>query len=287
MIKKEIICDRKDKLLNYITDNFGITYSTANKLLRKKDIRINEKKINENIDVFPFQKITIFLPENLNNKRKYFEKVYEDENILIINKYKNIEVTSPNNISIDKLLNETGKYFALNRLDRNTEGLVIFCKNNYVHKTLKNAMKNNEISKFYLAEIVGIPNFEKKNFISYLCKDKDKSEVKIFEKPIKNSVKIETKVSVLKQSPGNTSIVLVEIHNGKTHQIRAQLSHIGHAIVGDGKYGKNADNKKYKEKTQKLTAYKIKFNLKDINLKYLNEKNFEINPSWIKECPNE
>ena len=281
MIKKEFTVSKQDKLLNVVSKN-NISYSTANKLLRKKDIRIDNKKTDENQTVYPGQKITVFLPEDQVEKEiKFYEIVFEDENVAIINKFKGIEVTSPNENSIEKILNsENKKYFALNRLDRNTEGLVIFAKTKSVLEKLKKAMKNNEINKFYLAEVVGSPSWNEKTAISFLLKDEEKSEVKIFDSPRKDAVKIQTNLTVLNRSSGGTTIVMAEIHNGKTHQIRAQLAHIGHPIVGDGKYGKNQDNKKFKTKTQKLTSFKLVFNIKDQDLNYLNEMNFEIKPTW-------
>ena len=281
MIKKEFTVSKQDKLLNVVSKN-NISYSTANKLLRKKDIRIDNKKTDENQTVFPGQKITVFLPEDQVEKEiKFFEIVFEDEKVAIINKFKGIEVSSPTENSVEKLLNtENKKYYALNRLDRNTEGLVIFAKTKSVLEKLKKSMKNNEINKFYLAEIVGSPSWNEKTAISFLLKDEEKSEVKIFDSPRKDAVKIQTNLSVLNRSSGGTTIVMAEIHNGKTHQIRAQLAHLGHPIVGDGKYGKNQDNKKFKTKTQKLTSFKLVFNFKDEDLKYLNEMNFEIKPTW-------
>ncbi len=280
MIKKEIICKKEDKLLNIISQN-NVSYQTANKLLRKKDIKIDGKKVSKNETVYPFQKITLYLPE-IENNIKFFENVYEDENILIVNKFKWIEVVSSTENSLEKILNEKEKlYLPVNRLDRNTEGLTIFAKNKEIFSLIKNASKNKEIKKMYLAEVVGTPNFETKNITSYLLKDSEKSQVKIFNSPQKGSVKIETKVTVINKSSGGTSVVLVEICNGKTHQIRAQLANIGYPIVGDGKYGKNLDNKKFKSKTQKLTAFKLIFNFKENKLKYLNNLNIEIKPSWI------
>ncbi|MCI6542714.1 MAG: RluA family pseudouridine synthase [Firmicutes bacterium] len=281
MIKKEFTCQKQDKVLNIVSKN-EISYSNANKLLRKKDIRVDNVKINENIVVYPGQKITVFMPEEfLMDEKKFFEIVYEDENILIINKQKGIEVTSPFENSIEKILLKEKKVFPLNRLDRNTEGLVIFGKTKDFFEKLKKAMKNGEIEKYYLLEVVGTPNFENKNIVSFLQKDEEKSEVKIFDSPRKDSVKIETNLSVVNRSSGGTSVLIAEIHNGKTHQIRAQLAHIGYPIVGDGKYGKNTDNKKFKSKTQKLTAFKLVFNFKDKDLKYLNNLNFEIKPTWL------
>lgn len=281
MIKKEFTCQKQDKVLNIVSKN-EISYSNANKLLRKKDIRVDNVKINENIVVYPGQKITVFMPEEfLMDEKKFFEIVYEDENILIINKQKGIEVTSPVENSIEKILLKEKKVFPLNRLDRNTEGLVIFGKTKDFFEKLKKSMKNGEIEKYYLLEVVGTPNFENKNVVSFLQKDEEKSEVKIFDSPRKDSVKIETNLSVVSRSSGGTSVLIAEIHNGKTHQIRAQLAHIGYPIVGDGKYGKNTDNRKFKSKTQKLTAFKLVFNFKDKDLKYLNNLNFEIKPTWL------
>ena len=281
MIKKEFTVSKQDKLLNVVSKN-NISYSTANKLLRKKDIRVDNKKTDENLVVYPGQKITVFLQEDQIEKEiKFFEIVFEDSFVAIVNKFKGIEVSSPTENSIEKILNvENKKYYALNRLDRNTEGLVIFAKSKNVLEKLKKAMKNNEINKFYLAEVVGSPSWNEKTAISFLLKDEEKSEVKIFDSPRKDAVKIQTNLTVLNRSSGGTTVVMAEIHNGKTHQIRAQLAHLGHPIVGDGKYGKNQDNKKFKTKTQKLTSFKLVFNIKDEDLKYLNDLNLEIKPTW-------
>lgn len=283
MVKKEIIAKKQDKVLNIVSKE-NISYSLANKCLRKKDIRIDNVKTSENLVVFPGQKITVFLPDETVeiDKSKFFTIVYEDENIAIINKKQGIEVSSETN-SVEAFLNcENKSYYALNRLDRNTEGLVIFAKNKKTLDSLKKAMKNNEISKFYLANVVGVPEWETKNSISFLIKDEEKSEVKIFDSPRKNSVKIQTFYTVINRSPGGTTIVMAEINNGKTHQIRAQLAHLGFPIIGDGKYGKNLENKKFKEKTQQLTSFKIVFNLKNDELRYLNSLSFEIAPTWAK-----
>ena len=285
MIKKEIIANKQDKVLNIVSKN-DISYANANKCLRKKDIRVDNKKISENIVVFPGQTITIFLPEEATvvDEKKFFEIEFEDENVAIVNKKSGIEVTSPNENSVEEMLNKNPqkKYYALNRLDRNTEGLVIFAKSKNVLEILKKAMKKDEISKFYLANVVGVPSWETKTVISFLIKDDEKSEVKIYNSPRKDAVKIQTNLTVISRSSGGTSVIMAEIHNGKTHQIRAQLANLGFPIIGDGKYGKNVDNRKFKEKTQKLTSFKIIFKIKDEKLKYLNNLDFEITPSWAK-----
>lgn len=288
MKKIEIKASKTDKILNIIsTEISGLSYSLANKILRKKDIRINDKKIFENISVDIGDKITIFVPDNLDEiltrEKNFFDIVYEDDNILLINKFKGIEVCSlTEKLTIESLLNKKySKIYPLNRLDRNTEGLVIFAKSKNIFEKLKQEMKNNAIEKFYLAEVIGNPKWDNYVATAYLLKDDEKSEVKISDKPIKNSKKIITEFFVSSRSSGGTSVLIIKIKNGKTHQIRAHLAHIGFPIIGDGKYGKYNENKKFKSKTQKLTAYKLIFNFKDASLKYLNEKSLEISPSWI------
>ena len=285
MKKLEITVQSKDKLLNIVSQKIeGISFSYANKLLRQKDIRVDGKKVSENIMVFPDSKITVFVPdEKLETNQKNLNIVYQDDKIIVVFKPKGIEVAGEglnlNDMLIKQLNNKN--IFALNRLDRNTEGLVLFANGKENYNLIKKGMNNGEISKIYLAEVVGKPNFDEMKAVHFLLKDEEKSEVKIFDKPVKDSVKIESNIKVLNRSTGGTSVLEIEIKNGKTHQIRAQLAHIGYPIVGDGKYGKNQDNKKFKTKTQKLTAVKVCFNFKNAEIKYLNNLNLEVKPTWL------
>ena len=105
--------------------------------------------------------------------------------------------------------------------------------------------------------------------------------VYISDVPKKGYVKIITSFSVLEKKPDNTSLLDVQLETGKTHQIRAQLAHIGHPIIGDGKYGDYEANRKLRAKTQHLTAARIDFCLKDENLSYLNDRHFEVKPTWL------
>lgn len=289
MKKIELVCQKADKVLNIISTQIeGMSYALANKILRKKDIRINDKKISDNVSVNIGDKITVFATDNFDeksiNESKFFETVYEDEKVLIINKFKGIEVCSPTeNITVESVLNKRAakiKTYPLNRLDRNTEGLVIFAKGKKNLESLKKGMKGGGIEKYYLAEVIGVPKWDSFTAVGYLSKDDERSEVKIFDAPRKDTKKITTEISVLSRSSGGTCVFIVRIKNGKTHQIRAHLANIGFPIVGDGKYGKYEENKKFKAKSQKLTAYKLTFNFSDNELRYLNEKTIEIAPTW-------
>ena len=167
------------------------------------------------------------------------------------------------------------------RLDRNTSGLILFAKNEPSLNILLDKFKHHEIEKHYLALVYGIPKKKSDKLVSYLFKDSSKSLVYISDIPKKGYQKIITSYSLIDSFNNNTSILDVEIETGRTHQIRAHLAHIGLPIIGDGKYGINEINKKFKSKTQKLVSYKIKFvfNSDSKNLNYLNGREFEIKTS--------
>lgn len=282
---KEIIVNKKyhEKKLNKVIleEISNINYPTFCKLLRKKDIKINGKRINKDILVYEKDKIEIYLPKELEDMKINLDKVYEDENILVINKPVNIEVTGAN--SLTEIINKQYancefKPQPCHRIDRNTTGLIMFAKNEEALKILLEKFKEHEIEKHYLALVYGIPNKKEERLEAYLFKDQKKSQVYISDTFKKGYQKIITKYTVLEKRKDNTALLDVEIETGRTHQIRAHLAHIGYPIIGDGKYGKNEINKQFGKKYQMLCSYKLKFNFKTESgiLSYLKEKEIEL-----------
>ena len=275
---KIIVVDEKHdnkKLDRVILDSFpNLNSNTLYKALRKKDIRVNDKRVSENIIVHTDDVIKVFICDELLENKPNFSIVYEDDFILVADKPINLEVTGEN--SLTTLLEKNYSFIKpCHRLDRNTTGLVLFAKSQEALDILLDKFKHHEIEKHYLATVYGILPKKQDRLEAYLFKDNKKSLVYISDTPKKGYQKIITSYKVVKENKkDNTSVLDVNLETGRTHQIRAHLAHIGFPIIGDGKYGKNDINKKFKQKTQLLESYSLKFTFtspSDI-LDYLNNK---------------
>ena len=283
-MKKLVVNKKYDnkKLDKFLKDNIStLSNNLFYKTLRKKDIKINGKRVSENVTVFENDEILVYIPDYLLENKLTLGIIYEDNNILLINKPSNIEVTGQDSLTevVHKLYSSCEfKPMPCHRLDRNTSGLILFAKNTQALEILLDKFKHHEIEKHYLALVYGIPQKKNERLISYLFKDSSKSFVYISDVPKKGYQKIITSYSLIESFDNDTSLLDVEIETGRTHQIRAHLAHIGLPIIGDGKYGINEINKKFKAKTQKLISYKLIFKFEGDSkiLEYLNKKSFEL-----------
>ena len=275
----------KKRLNTFLLDKFdGLSINTIYKALRKKDIRINNIKISENVILNTGDEVKLFIVDGLlsSSSKQNFEIVYEDSNILIVNKPLNIEVTGENSLSsiLQAQYQDNGVPFLepCHRLDRNTCGLVLYAKNEPSLSILLNGFKNREIEKHYRCIVYNLPKNKKATLNAYLFKDKKKSQVYISDIPMKGYQKITTSYTLLDTDIKNNLAYLdIHLHTGKTHQIRAHLAHIGLPILGDGKYGINKINKQFSCKYQQLYSYSLTFHLKSPkHLAYLNEKTFKL-----------
>ena len=306
---------RIDKILK---DAFPqLPVSAMYKAFRKKDIKINGSRVKETHVVLAGDRVEVYIidsildGETISGELKMedlqlLDIVYEDENLIIINKKQGVSVHDDEGekggdtliSQVRKYLMEQGEYKVKNegflpslchRLDRNTGGLVIIAKNKKAHEILLDKIKQREIHKYYLCYVKGHLQKQKDTMEAYLYKDDKKSRVFISDKPGRGKLSIVTAYKVLKYIQGETedqdlSLVEVDLITGRTHQIRAHFAYLGHPVLGDGKYGLNILNRKFGVKHQVLWAYKIKFHFKsddhkDSNiLSYLNRRIFEVKP---------
>lgn len=283
MIKFKVEKDQK-KIVDYLKNKFkNLTNGTIFKALRNKDIRINGVKISENVPVNAGDEITLYIKDEFLYGTTALDKskiIYDDENIVIVNKPQDVLVQGDGiNIGLDKMVNDyfgTQNIVPCHRLDRNTSGLIIFAKNEMAEETISEMLKQHMIRKVYRCRVVGHPKNKKATLTAYLFKDSKTSQVIISNEKKKGYVEIVTKYEVIAYNNDGTSTLEVELVTGRTHQIRAHLAFIGYPILGDGKYGKNEVNKKFKLTRQELTAYKIIFNDAIGELEYLKGKTVKL-----------
>jgi 23S rRNA pseudouridine955/2504/2580 synthase len=280
--------------------------SLTQKYIRLKRIKVNGKGAQRDAKLMPGDIIQMYVNDEffevpseenafLTITEPDLDIVYEDENILLVNKKAGVLCHSDGGWSYNTLIAQIQAYlyqkrewrpreehsFApalCNRIDRNTSGIVIAAKNAEALRIMNDKIKDREIEKYYLTIVHGQPRQKSGRLEGYIFKDAVKNQVYVSDKSQIGSKSAVTEYKTLKTADG-LSLLECRLITGRTHQIRAQLAHAGYPLLGDGKYGSEKLNKGFDIKGQALCSYRLVFAFKtDAGmLNYLNGRQFEIN----------
>ncbi len=295
---------RADRFLTKAYPNLSLPLIC--KLMRKKRIKLNGARTEPNVKLREGDMFRFYLSEELldtggREKPADFRCVppelniiYEDENILLCDKPVGMVVHEDSDNTSDTLINrmkcylwKKGEYIPeqeqsfvpalCNRIDRNTCGIVIGAKNAEALRVLNQKIRDRELVKLYLCVVEGTLPKKRDTLTAYLEKLPEENRVVISDRKTPENRTIITKYRVLEESAG-LSLVEVDLLTGRTHQIRAHFAHIGHPLLGDGKYGSNRLNKERGFDRQALCSYKLRFEFTTEAgcLQYLDHREFSV-----------
>ncbi|MBQ9785143.1 MAG: RluA family pseudouridine synthase [Clostridia bacterium] len=302
-VKRNDAGQRLDKFLSKAVK--GLPLSLMYKYIRTKKIKVNRARTQQNYMLCEGDEIQLFIREEffaspekdtgaLSRIQPKLDIVYEDEQIMLLNKRPGVLVHEDTAAAENTLIMHIKAYLAqkgeydpekeqsfspalCNRIDRNTGGIVIAAKTAEALREMNERIRNDELRKCYLCAVHGIVPRKSATLTAYLRKNSADNMVEISDTKRQGFKEIITKYRVLREKNG-ASLLEVELVTGRTHQIRAHLSHIGHPLLGDGKYGVNRADRQKGYKFQALYAFRLRFKETDRDgaLKYLEGKQFEI-----------
>ncbi|MCI8331878.1 MAG: RluA family pseudouridine synthase [Clostridiales bacterium] len=307
IIEKNDAGQRLDKFLSKAVP--ALPTSLLYKFIRLKKIKVNRARTEQGYMLQKGDTVQLFIKEEFFDQEavsQAFTKLtprldilYEDEQILLCDKRPGLLVHSDQAEQTNTLISHIQAYlyrkgeylpdrehsFApalCNRIDRNTGGIVIAAKSAEALRILNETIKRRELTKKYLCALHGSVTPSKGSLKGYLIKDPVTNQVTVYDRnPSGKAKEIQTDYRILEEKNG-LSLAEVTLITGRTHQIRAHFAHIGHPLLGDGKYGVNSEDKKRGYKFQALYSYQLTFHFQEQNaLSYLDGRTFEVDRNKI------
>ena len=307
-VKKNDAGQRLDKFLSKAVK--GLPLSLMYKYIRTKKIKVNRARTQQNYMLCEGDEIQLFIREEFFSSPEgdrgalfrivpKLDIVFEDENILLLNKRPGVLVHEDTAAAENTLIMHVKAYLAqkgeydpegeqsfapalCNRIDRNTGGIVIAAKNAEALRVMNEKIRQDELRKCYLCVVHGVPARKQATLRGWLKKNSAENMVTVSDVKKNGFKEIITKYRVIAEKK-DRALLEVELVTGRTHQIRAHLSHIGHPLVGDGKYGINRADREQGYKFQALYAWRLEFRFEDTDnaLGYLNGRSFSLDRESI------
>ncbi|WP_234118703.1 RluA family pseudouridine synthase [Clostridium hydrogenum] len=273
-----------------------VPLSAIYKAFRKGDIRVNDSKCKEKYSLLEGDTLVVKYIQSKPEKKKFtridnnFKVVYEDDNMLLVEKWPGVLVHSNKADGAPTLTDYVLSYLfdkgdyrpeeevtfipaPCNRLDMNTSGIVVYGKNFESLKLLNEMIRDKKIEKYYAALVKG--RIKDGVYEGYIHKNEDSNISVVFDEERKDTKKIAMSVKTV-ESCGSFSFIEIDLLTGRSHQLRAHLSHLGNPIIGDVKYGDKNINSYYNNKFglnyQFLYAYKLIFRDCPEKLNYMENK---------------
>ena len=298
--------DAGQRLDRFVAKNLPLlSPALLQKYIRLKRIKVNGKGSKRDVRLETGDILQLYINDEFFDKpneenlfltvfKPQLNIVYEDDNLLLVDKRPGLSVHADETEKVNTLINHIQAYlyqkrewnpkwenaFApalCNRIDRNTGGIVIAAKNAEALRIINEKIRAHELEKSYLCITVGRPKRPEGKIEGFLLKDEAKKEVRFFHKPVPGG---KTAVTLYKTLESRNGLSLVECRllTGRTHQIRVSMAEIGCPLLGDGKYGKGNVNRRYHETRQALYSYKLRFDFPTDagTLNYLKGKEFTV-----------
>lgn len=304
--------DAGQRLDKFLTKAFpNLPHPVLHKCIRTKDVKLNGARCTAESRLEPGDTLSLYWQEEYfrQTPKEYdFLKapvklniVYQDAHLMLLDKPPGLIVHPGDEYHFDSLiarvqhyLYEKGEYrpeedqsFApalVNRIDRNTGGIVMAAKTAEALRVLSQKVKDREMRKLYLCVVLGHMDRDSGVLEGFLTKNEAQNRVWFSRKPGPGAKSVRTGYQVLEQRR-DCSLLQVELFTGRTHQIRAHMAAIGHPLAGDGKYGRNQVNKALDFPYQALCSYRLEFRFTTPAgvLDDLNGREFQVGDVWFLE----
>ncbi|MDD4797527.1 MAG: RluA family pseudouridine synthase [Eubacteriales bacterium] len=270
-------------LQNFLTKRLHIAGAVLQRLQSKGCVRVNGRDAALAAMLHPGDDVQLTLP---GWALPALDVIYEDDSYLVLNKPPRRAVCGDDSLTLEDLARAHGHTSAraCHRLDAGTGGIVLFAKDEHARQAALGLFAGGQLEKTYECLVCGTPENSAGELLHYLTKDSARGYVRAYKQPRPGAVPARASYQVLAVRPA-LSLLRVQLHTGRTHQIRVQIATLGTPILGDDKYGDRAANRAYHCRLPCLWAVRLAFpdGLTGV-LAGLSGKAFESRPVWPARC---